>query len=316
MPRGYLRLTMRPEARIFIHFGSDSKGKAVPGVGKNNTKEVCSVKELYGITVAMVTPFDSNGQVDYVGVAQLTRMLVDKGVNCLYPCGTTGEMLRLSLAERKEVARTVVKAADHQVSVFIHCGCMNQKDTMELLRSAREDGADGAGVVTPVFFHANDRELEEYYAAVATAVPDFPIYLYGIPQCASNDLSANVAQRIANRCKNVIGIKYSFADINRTIDYTYINQGNFSVLHGCDRALIGMLALGCKGTVSGIAGVFPEPFVAAYKAYLEGDLGRAQQIQKTCVKLVDALRGGSNMSYFKEALKMRGIPRIFSASLK
>ena len=150
------------------------------------------MKELYGITVAMVTPFDSNGQVDYVGVAQLTRMLVDKGVNCLYPCGTTGEMLRLSLAERKEVARTVVKAADHQVSVFIHCGCMNQEDTIELLRSAREDGADGAGVVTPVFFHANDRELEEYYAAVAAAVPDFPIYLYGIPQCASNDLSANV----------------------------------------------------------------------------------------------------------------------------
>ena len=188
---------------------------------------------------------------------------------------------------------------------------MNQEDTIELVKHAREIGADGAGVVTPVFFGLNDREMEEYYAAVAGAVPDFPIYLYNIPQCAANDLKAEVAQRVARRCPNVVGIKYSFADIARTVDYININDGQFSVLHGHDRAMVAMLALGCKGTVSGIAGIFPEPFVAAYKAYLEGDLKTAQQYQKTCVKLVDALRGGSNMSYFKEALKMRGIQAGF-----
>ena len=62
-----------------------------------------------------------------------------------------------------------------------------------------------------------------------------------------------------------------------------------------------------KGTVSGIAGVFPEPLVATYAAYCDGDIELAKKHQKTCVKFVDALRGGSNMSYFKEALKMRGI---------
>lgn len=265
------------------------------------------MKELYGITVAMVTPFTQDNTVDYEGVAQLTRMLVSKGVNCLYPCGTTGEMFRMSIEERKQVAKTVVEAADHKVTVFIHCGAMNQEDTIDLVKYSQAIGADGAGVVTPVFFGANDRELEEYYVAVAQAVPDFPIYLYNIPQCAANDLKASVAQRIASRCKNIIGIKYSFADINRTIDYTNINHGDFSVLHGCDRALVSMLATGCKGTVSGISCVFPEPFVAAYAAYCAGDLALAQKHQKTCVKLVDALLGGSNMSYFKEGLKMRGI---------
>ena len=265
------------------------------------------MKELYGVTVAMVTPFTEDNQVDCAGVAQLTNMLVEAGVDCLYPCGTTGEMFRLSLAERKQVARTVVETAAGRVTVFVHCGCMNQEDTIELLRYCAEIGADGAGVVTPVFFSENDREIEEYYVTVANAVPTLPVYLYNIPQCAANDLKACVAQRVADRCPNVIGIKYSFADINRTIDYIGINDGAFSVLHGCDRAFIAMLALGCKGTVSGIAGVFPEPFVAAYRAYLDGDLVEAQRIQKTCVKLVDVLRGGSNMSYFKEALKMRGI---------
>lgn len=265
------------------------------------------MKELYGITVAMVTPFTKDNQVDHEGLAQLTNMLVQKGVNCLYPGGTTGEMFRMSLEERKAVAKTVVQTANGAVRVFVHCGCMNQEDTIALIQYCQQIGADGAGVVTPVFFHQSDRELEEYYVSVANAVPDFPIYLYNIPQCAANDLTAAVAQRVADRCKNVIGIKYSFADINRTIDYIGINNGTFSVLHGCDRALIAMLALGCKGTVSGIAGVFPEPFVAAYRAYIDGDLEKAQNLQKTCVKLVDALHGGSNMSYFKEALKMRGI---------
>lgn len=265
------------------------------------------MKELFGVTVAMVTPFTADNQVDYEGVAQLTRMLVDKGVNCLYPCGTTGEMFRLSLDERKKIAKTVVDAAEHRVNVFVHCGAMNQEDTIELVRYCQQIHADGAGVVTPIFFGANDRELEEYFVAVADSVPDFPIYLYNIPQCASNDLKAQVAQRVASRCKNVVGIKYSYADINRTTDYIGINGGEFSVLHGCDRAFVAMLALGCKGTVSGIAGVFPEPFVAAYQAYCAGDLKKAQQLQKTCVKLVDALHGGANMSYFKEALKMRGI---------
>lgn len=265
------------------------------------------MKELFGVTVAMVTPFTENDEVHLKGLRQLTRMLVDKGVDCLYPCGTTGEMLRMTLEERKRVAETVVAEAAGRVPVFVHCGAMRQDESIELVRHARAIGADGAGVVTPVFFGQNERELEHYYIAVAASAPDFPLYLYNIPQCSANDLKAPTVQRIKAACPNVVGIKYSWADINRTIDYTRVDGGRFSVLHGCDRAMISMLAAGCKGTVSGIAGIFPEPFVAAYRAYTEGKLAEAQAIQRHCVEFVDALKGGSNMSYFKEALKLRGI---------
>lgn len=265
------------------------------------------MKELYGVTVAMVTPFTETNQVDLNGIKQLTEMLVSKGVDCLYPCGTTGEMLRMSRKERQQVAETVVKEANGKVPVFVHCGAMNQEDTIQLVLHAQQIGADGAGIVTPVFFGQTERELEEYFVTIAQTVPDFPLYLYNIPQCSANDLSVSVVERVKKKCPNVVGLKYSFADINRTIDYINVNEGNFSVLHGCDRAMVAMLALGAKGTVSGIAGVFPEPFVAAYRAYREGNLAEAQELQKICVKFCDALRCGSNMSYFKEALKMRGI---------
>lgn len=266
------------------------------------------MKKLFGVTTAMVTPFCEDGAVDYKAVEELTKMLVEKGVNCLYPCGTTGEMLHLSTEERKKIAETVVKAADKKVTVFIHVGAVCQSDTIELAQHAEKIGADGIGVVTPVFFGVTDREMEEYYVAVAKSVSaDFPIYLYNIPQCAANDLKTEVVKKVANRCSNVVGIKYSFADVSRTVEYLTVKNGDFSVLHGCDKILTSLLAMGCDGTVSGVSGVFPEPFVAVYKAYQEGNIELAQKEQAVCVKLCDALKCGSNMSYFKEGLKLRGL---------
>ncbi len=265
------------------------------------------MKTLYGVTVAMITPLTEENKVDCKAVEILTETLIQKGVHCLYPCGTTGEMFRLSVRERKKIAETVVSAAAGRVPVYIHCGCMNQEDTIELAQHAQEIGADGVGVVTPVFFSQNTMELETYYTKVADSVEGFPLYLYNIPQCAANDLTAETVRKLADNCKNIVGIKYSFPDINRTIDYIGINNGSFSVLHGCDRAFVSMLALGCRGTVSGCAGVFPEPFVAAYEAYGRGDLKKAQEIQKVCIRLGDALKRGSNMSYFKNGIKLRGL---------
>lgn len=268
------------------------------------------MKKLFGVTVAMVTPFTKDNMVDYRSIEQLTNMLIEKGVDCLYPCGTTGEMLRLSLEERKKIAEIVIKTAAGRVTVFIHCGAMNQEETIALIQHAEKVGADGAGVVTPVFFRVNDREIETYYVTIASSVGrNFPVYLYNIPQLAVNDIKADVAARIAARCPNVVGIKYSFNDINRTVDYLKIND--FSVLHGCSRLFTSLLALGCDGIVTGVGGVFPEPFVAAYKAYNENNLAKAQELQKICVKYSDILSGISDMSYFKEALKMRGIDAGF-----
>lgn len=265
------------------------------------------MKKMFGITTAMVTPFTDDDKVDYDALAAVTKMLISSGVHCLFPCGTTGEMFRLSVDERKKAAETIIKTANGKTPVFMHCGTMNQKDTIELAQHAESSGADGIGVITPVFFGQSRRELEEYFTAVANSVPKLPVYLYNIPQYSSNDVPVEVVQNVAKKCPNIIGIKYSYADPNLTIDYLNINDGTFSVLHGLDRAMVAFLAMGCDGVVSGVSCVFPEPFVEGYNAYVSGDLAKAQKLQKTCVKFCDALKRGSNMSYFKEGLKIRGI---------
>ena len=266
------------------------------------------MKKLHGVVTAMTTPFDENNKVDVVAIEDQTELLISKGVNCLYPTGTTGEMYLMSPEERELVAETVVKKAAGRVTVYIHVGTMTITETIRLAKHAKKIGADGIGVVTPSYFSVNDKAMEEYYVEVANSVPaDFPVYLYGIPQCAANDIKPEVAQKIANRCKNIIGIKYSFADMLRVKDYLNINGGNFSVLVGTDRLFYPALSMGCDGTVSGVSGPMPEHFVAVYKAFKENDGDKAREEQKIANEICEILKSGADMALFKTTLSFRGI---------
>ncbi|QGH36187.1 dihydrodipicolinate synthase family protein [Gracilibacillus salitolerans] len=266
------------------------------------------MKKLYGVTTAMVTPFNKDGSVNLDKVAELTEFLIGKGVHCLYPLGTTGEMIKLSVEERKAIAETVVKTANNRVTVYIHVGDVNFDNTLELARHAHDIRADGIGVVTPIYFSVNDQEIEQFYVKIVNSLPeDFPIYLYSIPQCAANELNIEVTKKIAAQCKNIIGIKFSYPDFTMTSQYLDVNDGNFDVVFGPDHLFLPALSLGCEGTVSGISGVYPEPFVAIYNAFKQGDLAKAKTLQKVATKYCNVLKNGSNMSYFKEALRLRGI---------
>ena len=191
------------------------------------------MKKLYGVTVPLVTPFDEAGRLDEASLEKLTEYLIQKGIQCLYPAGTTGEMMYLTVEERKRVAETVVRKTAGRAVVYVHTGAWNLEDTIVLSRHAAQIGADGIGVVTPAFFKLTEKELFHYYKAVSDSVPeDFPIYLYGIPQCAVNDLTPELAGRIAEACPNVVGIKYSYNDMSRIQKFMTLRGGEFSVLCG------------------------------------------------------------------------------------
>jgi 4-hydroxy-tetrahydrodipicolinate synthase len=266
------------------------------------------MEKLFGVTTAMVTPMNEKGEVNYKELERLTEFLIDKGVNCLYPLGTTGEMFKLNVNERKKVAETVVNTAQKRVKVFIHIGAMTLDDTLLLANHAVSIGATGIGAVTPVFFPADDVQIEAYYQAIAEEVPDnFPIYLYSIPQLASNALSLEVVKRLAANHQNIVGIKYSYPDFLTLKDYLSVRNNSFSVLTGSDSLFLPALAMGCDGVVSGVSCVFPEPFKEIYKLYSQGELAQARNVQQHADNIIQILKGGSNLSYFKKGLELRGI---------
>lgn len=266
------------------------------------------MKKLYGVTVAMTTPFTPDGALDLGAAEAMTEMLIGKGVQCLYPCGTTGEFLRMTAEEREALAETVVKTAAGRVPVYIHVGAAHWEDCLRLARHAEKIRADGIGAVTPQFYKCSDRELEVFYVELANSVgPDFPVYLYNIPQNSCNDITAAAAQRIASRCGNVVGIKYSFQDMKRTLEYLDVNGGNFSVMHGTDRLLAPLMTMGCGGVVSGTASAFPEPYVALYQACLAGERENIRKWTRACSAFSTVMKGGASIAHYKTALSLRGI---------
>ena len=115
-------------------------------------------------------------------------------------------------------------------------------------------------------------------------------------------------EKIAAACKNVVGVKYSFADMRRINDYLQVRGGNFSVVPGADDLFLPCLACGCDGVVSGCSGPFPEAFVNVYKAFQSGDLAAARKAQVEATKLVKVMQFGGDMSIFKNILTFRGVP--------
>ena len=266
------------------------------------------MKKLYGVITAMTTPFTADGKVDTAALEEQTEYLIEKGIQCLYPCGTTGEMYLMSAEERELVAETVVKKAAGRVTVFIHVGAMTVDETIRLAQHAHKIGADGVGVVTPSYFTVNDRAMVEYYKTECAALPDdFPVYVYVIPQLAHNDISAATMEQIAAACKNVVGVKYSFADMRRINEYLQVRNGNFSVVPGADDLFLPALVCGCDGVVSGCSGPFPEAFVAVYKAFQSGNLEGARKAQVAATELVKLMQFGGDMSIFKNILTFRGV---------
>ena len=219
------------------------------------------MKKLFGVITAMTTPFNENGKVDISAIEQQTEFLIERGVNCLYPTGTTGEMYLLSREERELITDTVINKAKGRATVYIHTGAMTLEETIQLSQYARQAGADGVGVVTPSYFSVDERAMVAYYKQLCQALPDdFPVYVYVIPQLAKNDISPECMDEICRVCPNVVGVKYSYPDFRRLMAYMRCNDGDFSVVFGADDMFLPALIAGADGTVSGCSGPFSGSF--------------------------------------------------------
>lgn len=266
------------------------------------------MQKLFGVVVPIVTPLTEDDQIDVESTKRLVDHCIGHGVECLYPCGTTGEMMYLSLSERKLVAETVVRHTAGRVPVFVHVGAWNLADTVELARHAVEIGADGIGVVTPAFFKLSDRGLVDFYTAVAQSVPaDFPVYLYAIPQNAVNDINPATAEAIARACPNVVGIKYSFGDFTRMQQFMLVRNETFSVLAGPDHMFAPFCSAGGEGVVSGNAMCIPEHYDQLWEAIKAGDNALATRLQRRTNVLNAVMCATNNIAAYKVILHNEGI---------
>lgn len=269
------------------------------------------MRKLKGVVTAVPTMIDEHQVVRDDWMASLAQFILNGAVDGLYPCGTTGEMLYLTVEERKRIAEVIVSKRNEMHSealVYIHAGAARVDDTVELIQHAHSIGADGAGVVTPWYHKLDDQALYEFYDLVFSQVPsDFPLYVYNIPQLSGNDLKPATVRDLKKKYPNLMGVKYSFSDFNRLKEYVAID--GIEVLVGADVQMVESMVVGAVGTVSGLSSAYPEIFVEINRLYNEGKIQAAIELETYAYELGCIMHHGGNLSMFKAALELRGLPK-------
>jgi 4-hydroxy-tetrahydrodipicolinate synthase len=262
--------------------------------------------KVKGVIVPLLTPFDERGKIYTPATKQLVEFLIERGIHGLFPGGTTGEGPLLTIQERRQLAETVVEAADGRVPVIVHTGAITTAETLKITQHAQAVGAQAAAMIPPYYYHHSDEALLRHFELIATQTSDFPIYLYNYP-VAGNHLSVDLIARLVECCPNIVGIKDSSGTLNTLVACSSLRDGNFNTANGSDGLILAALAMGFDACVSGNANVVPELVVALYHAATEGNLELARELQRKVDAVRQLLGDGGDLSLFKGILAQRGL---------
>lgn len=256
--------------------------------------------------MALVTPFDAKGGVDYESLGRLVDYVTDNGADFLVALGTTAETPTLSVEEKRDILAFIKERNRKGLPLIVGIGGY---DTAGVIRQIGE--ADLAGVsavlsVTPYYNKPSQQGLFEHYKAIAGASP-VPILLYNVPSRTGVNLKAETTLRLANEVENLLGVKEACGSLSQMSYLLRDRPEGFRVFSGDDNMALPLIALGGDGVISVAANVFPAVFTRMVKAVFAGDRATASSLQLRLFEAVDALFAEGNPTGVKTALALRGM---------
>ena len=237
-----------------------------------------NAQKVRGLFTALITPFDEKGRVDAGSLERLVRFQVSKGVDGIYPCGSTGLGPMLRIDERKLVAETVIKSAADKVPVVVQVGCADTPSTVELAKHAEEAGAYAVASLTPYYYKPGEMAVAKHFEAVAKAV-DIPVFAYNIPMFTGNNLSPAAVAELSH--SGLAGIKDSSRDFLQLVDMLSAVPDDFVVMNGIEEYGLFAMVSGADGLVSGGASAMTELFKSMVAAHEAGEGEKSAAAQRT-----------------------------------
>jgi len=242
---------------------------------------------FFGSIVALVTPMDEHGSIDYVALQQLVDFQLESGTNGIVVAGTTGESVTLGRDEYKILLQHVVAQVDSRIPVLAGSGSADTAVAIAQTRLAAESGADGVLVVTPYYNRPTPSGLTAHYHALADAT-ELPIVLYNVPSRTAVDMLPETVVELAQR-DEIIAIKEAVPDVGRIRLLTQLCGESLVVLSGDDSSCLEAMRAGAKGVVSVAANVVPGPFRDMCGHAASGDWQAAVEIDEKLRHLYELL---------------------------
>ncbi|MEQ7917658.1 4-hydroxy-tetrahydrodipicolinate synthase [Xanthomonas sp. WHRI 1810A] len=260
---------------------------------------------IAGSMVALVTPMDAQGRLDWDALSKLVDFHLQEGTNAIVAVGTTGESATLDVNEHIEVIRRVVQQVNGRIPVIAGTGANSTREAVELTTNAKNAGADACLLVTPYYNKPTQEGLYQHFKFIAEAV-DIPQILYNVPGRTACDMQAATVIRLST-IKNIIAIKEATGDMQRAKDILAGVSGNFLVFSGDDATAVELMLLGGKGNISVTANVAPRAMSDMCKAAMNGDAEAARAIHEKLMPLNKTLFIESNPIPVKWALHEMGL---------
>jgi 4-hydroxy-tetrahydrodipicolinate synthase len=233
------------------------------------------------------------------------RAQVRAGVDGIVPVGTTGESPTVDYEEHIQIIELSVKLAGGRVKVLAGTGANSTSEAIYLTQSAEKAGADGSLQVAPYYNKPSQEGLFQHFRAVARAT-SLPIVLYSIPGRCGIEIGVDTVKRLAQACKNIIGIKEAGGSADRVSQLRAVLGPRFEIMSGDDSLTLPFMAVGAQGVISVVSNVIPRQVAQMVRAYAAGQTGAALKLHQKYYPLFKDLFIETNPVPVKAALAMLG----------
>jgi len=257
---------------------------------------------IKGTGVALVTPFESNGDVDYSSLKKLVDHVICNGVDFVVAMGTTSEAATLSTKEKESVLQIIIEETDNRVPVVLGLGGNNTSVVVEDIKSRNFDKITAILSVAPYYNKPSQEGMVAHFSAIAEASP-VPIILYNVPGRTSSNLSADTVLFLAKKYKNIVAVKEASSDFTQIMEIVKNKPEGFTVLSGDDALTLPLLSIGMEGVISVVANALPEQMSMMIKETENGNCDEAKAIHYQMLDLINALFEEGNPAGIKAALK-------------
>jgi 4-hydroxy-tetrahydrodipicolinate synthase len=238
-----------------------------------------------GCGTALVTPFRPDLSLDEVVLRALVNRQIDAGIDFLVPCGTTGESPTLTHEEHLRVVEITVQEARGRIPILAGAGGYDTAEVIRVTSELKSIGVSGILSVTPYYNKPTQEGLYQHFRAIAEST-SLPIVIYSVqPRTAVNVEPATVAR--LSEIKNIVGIKEASGSISQMASILARASESFLVLSGDDSVTLPLIALGGRGVISVVSNQIPAEFGQLTRAALNGDFGRARQLQRKYQALME-----------------------------
>ena len=258
-----------------------------------------------GAGVAIVTPMNDDGSVNFDSFKNLVEEQIAGGTDCIIVCGTTGEASTLSHEEHLECIRFVVDTVNKRIPVIAGTGSNCTETAVYLSKEAEKYGADGVLLVTPYYNKATQNGLVKHFTTIANSI-NIPVVLYNVPSRTGCNILPETVVKIIAAARNVVAIKEASGNISQVAKLARLTKGAIDIYSGNDDQIVPILSLGGIGVISVLSNVAPKQTHDIVAEYLNGNFEKSKQLQLEALDLCDALFCEVNPIPVKAALNLMG----------